>query len=235
LTKGKSAKLTELITLWIAKRERPINIVEDTELAEAFQYATGCKSYQLPSRYVINSQMDQLYSAKRNELAQKLAAQPNKSVALTLDYWTSLQNENYLGVTCHYIQDNSWLMSSHALAVDYSSERHTSENVKKQIIKILKDWDIEDKVIVIITDNAANMVKAAKELPYGSFTCASHSLQLSLNKALKECNADFVLAKLRRIVGHFKRSPASFAELTDIMVQQGEKAEALVSYVTSKI
>lgn len=197
-------------------------------MEKAFQLATGSQTYRLPSRYTITSQLNQLYASKQQEILDKLKRQPAASLALTLDYWTSLSNESYLGVTCHFI-DEDWKMNVCTLAVDHAEQRHTSDNVRDQILKIIKHWEIEDKVMVIITDNANNMVKAARELPFSSFTCSAHSLQLSLNKALKECNAEEALAKLRRIVGHYKRSPASFTELKQTMAEKGEKPESLVS------
>ena len=49
-----------------------------------------------------------------------------KDVALTGDQWTSVSNDNYLGVTVHFI-DNAWKLRSFALEVNKTEARHTGE------------------------------------------------------------------------------------------------------------
>ncbi|CAI6356960.1 unnamed protein product [Macrosiphum euphorbiae] len=41
---------------------------------------------------------------------------------------------------------------------------HTSENIATEINCIMKDWDIVDKVVTIVTDNASSMIKACQRL-----------------------------------------------------------------------
>ena len=55
-----------------------------------------------------------LYDGERARKIQLL--EQAASVALTGDNWTSVRNDNYLGVTAHFI-DNVWKLRSFALEV----------------------------------------------------------------------------------------------------------------------
>ena len=55
-----------------------------------------------------------LYDGERARKIQLL--EQAASVALTGDNWTSVRNDNYLGVTVHFI-DNVWKLRSFALEV----------------------------------------------------------------------------------------------------------------------
>ena len=60
------------------------------------------------------SRIHSLYDGERAPKIQLL--KQAASVALTGDHWTSVSNDNYLGVTAHFI-DNVWKLRSFALEV----------------------------------------------------------------------------------------------------------------------
>ena len=76
--------------------------------------ASGDNSYDLPLRGTIVSRIHSLYDGERARKIQLL--EQAASVALTGDNWTSVSNDNYLGVTAHFI-DNVWKLRSFALEV----------------------------------------------------------------------------------------------------------------------
>ncbi|CAH1115480.1 unnamed protein product [Psylliodes chrysocephalus] len=80
------------------------------------------------------------------------------SVTLTTDCWTSSSTESFLAVTAHLI-DNNFELKHRVLGCDSFSERHTSANLASAIRNILAEWDLENKVLIFISDNAANIKK----------------------------------------------------------------------------
>lgn len=42
-------------------------------------------------------------------------------------------------------------------------ERHTSKALAKALHDIILEWELEDKVLMVVTDNASNIKKAEKE------------------------------------------------------------------------
>src|SRR4029434_7799989 len=93
---------------------RPINIVEDGWLIEVFRIASGDNSYDLPSRGTIVFRIHSLYDVTRERKIQRL--EQAATVTLTGDHWTSVSNDNYLGITAHLI-DNVWKLRYFSLEV----------------------------------------------------------------------------------------------------------------------
>lgn len=114
ISEALSEKLTNLLARWIAINSRPISVVEDEGLQLILQVATGDPSYKLPARRTIVRRIHDQHATERTVKEEKLAGAT--CVALTGDHWTSLANENYLGVTAHLI-DISWELHSFALGM----------------------------------------------------------------------------------------------------------------------
>lgn len=110
----KGKRLVEAIAKWVASACRPINIVEDPGLRDVLRIATNDAAYELPSRRTIRRRIQELYENEREAKETTLRSMP--AVAITGDYWTSLGNHSYLGVTVQLI-DANWELHSHALSV----------------------------------------------------------------------------------------------------------------------
>uniref|UniRef100_A0AAV2MJA5 BED-type domain-containing protein n=1 Tax=Knipowitschia caucasica TaxID=637954 RepID=A0AAV2MJA5_KNICA len=113
-----SAKLTNLLAQWIATSCRPISVVEDDWLEFVLQTATGDSSYKLPARRTIMRRIHDQHATEKAAKDKKMLEA--SCVALTGDHWTSVNNDNYLGVTVHFI-DASWELHSFALGTSLSS------------------------------------------------------------------------------------------------------------------
>lgn len=226
-----SSKLTQAIAKWIATACRPVYIVEDEGLRDIIRIASGDLTYELPSRATVMSRIHEWYDTEKAKLATNL--DNTASVALTGDYWTSLGNHSYLGVTAHYI-DQEWKLHSHALTVMRTDERHMADVCASHFMDVAGQWNIEEKVSTLNTDSARNMIAASKQLPFEHLPCTAHSIQRSVTVALQNSAFDGALAKCRKVVGHFKHSPPNTAELKTQQVAHGLKAEALVQDVPTR-
>ncbi len=231
VNKTTTAKLTNSITKWIATDCRPISIVQDRGLQDIIQIATGDPSYQLPSRGTIVTRIHELYDTEKAKKVNQLAE--GTFIALTGDHWTSVSNQNYLGVTAHLIDDN-WHLHSFTLGVLKTEERHFAEACASQFLNVANEWEITDKVTTIGTDSAPNMIAAARSLPFEHIPCVAHVIQRVIAVAFRDSGFDSVLAKCRKIVGHFKHSPANTAELKALQVSHGLTEESLVQDVPTR-
>ncbi|XP_031723827.1 zinc finger BED domain-containing protein 1-like [Anarrhichthys ocellatus] len=231
LDKQKQDELTNAITKWIATNCRPISIVEDVGLRNMLRIATSDDKYKPPSRRTVTRRIHELYEVERTIKAMALQRAP--AVALTGDYWTSLGNHNHLGVTVHYI-DEQWELQSHALTVMKTEDGHFAETCAEHFIHVAQQWNVSDKVSTLSTDSARNMIAGARHLPFEHVPCVAHSLQRSVTVSLLNSAFDDVLAKCREVVGHFKRSPASAAELEHQQIEHGQKKESLVQDIPTR-
>ena len=120
----KSTNMTNALTLWIAKDSRPLSIVNDKGLTNLLRVATGNSQYELPTRQTISQRVDKLYIDAKLVVANYIESAPY--IAITCDYWSSVANQSYLGVTGHFVNPETMELKNYVLAVDYSAERHTA-------------------------------------------------------------------------------------------------------------
>jgi hypothetical protein len=62
-----------------------------------------------------------------------------RHVALTTDCWTSITKESYMTVTVHYVSEKQKMISRVLNTIQLIEERHTSENLAAQLMKIASD------------------------------------------------------------------------------------------------
>ncbi|XP_061904839.1 E3 SUMO-protein ligase ZBED1-like isoform X2 [Entelurus aequoreus] len=113
--------------------------------------------------------------------------------------------------------------------------RHYAEICAGHFTEVIQQWNLTDKVTTLSTDSARNMIAAARQLPrFDHIPCFAHSLQRSVTVCLHNSAFDNVLSKCRKVVGHFKHSPANTAELEQKQAEHGQKKEALVQDVPTR-
>ncbi|KAE8295701.1 hypothetical protein D5F01_LYC06636 [Larimichthys crocea] len=154
-------------------------------------------------------------------------------IALTGDHWTSVSNDNYLGVTAHFV-DHNWTLQAFALTVSKTEERHYAEACANHFLDVANEWKIKEKLTTLGTDSARNMVAAARLLPFEHLPCMAHCLQRTVTVSLKDSGFESVLAKCRKIVGHFKHSPSNAQELNEQQIAHGLKQESLAQDVATR-
>ena len=102
-------------------------------MTEVIRIASGDNSYDLP-----------LYDGERARKIQLL--EQAASVALTGDNWTSVRNDNYLGVTAHFI-DNVWKLRSFALEVkknrDVTYSRELCRGIHRRLKQMGDKWQTD--------------------------------------------------------------------------------------------
>ena len=107
----------------IVKDMRPLSLVEGEAFIDMIEYA--CPGFKCPSRSWFTKQLEKAYQHALEDLKKDLKKRSSK-ITLTTDAWTSIATEAYLGVTCHYINDN-WEMVSFVLCTKRLEDRHTAE------------------------------------------------------------------------------------------------------------
>uniref|UniRef100_A0A3B3Q6P6 HAT C-terminal dimerisation domain-containing protein n=1 Tax=Paramormyrops kingsleyae TaxID=1676925 RepID=A0A3B3Q6P6_9TELE len=231
LSKSTSQSLTNAISKWIAMDCRPVNVVEDKGLMDAFRIASSDTTYILPSRGTVLSRINQLYDTEKISKRDNLAHANH--VALTGDHWTSISNDNYLGVTARII-DCDWKLTSFALTVLKSVTRHYSDACAEQFLTVADDWGIQEKVTTVRTDSARNMVAVARKLPFHHMPCAAHILQRTITVCLSDSGFADTMTKCRKIVAHFKHSPANTEELHQQQISLGQQKDQLIQDVSTR-
>lgn len=165
----------------------------------------------MPDRKGIKAVIHLAYNHTFKTLVESL--QSITSVHLTLDLWTARSNHGYLGITCHYL-DQQYKLCEMALTLSYIRFPHTAENIKDAIEKILNEWNLQSKVYSITTDNGSNVKKCVNNMEGVRWIpCASHTLQLVIGKGLLP--AKNLILRVKRLINFFSR-PKQAEKLEDI-------------------
>lgn len=141
--------------------------------------------YNLPSKKTLSKSLltvlyGEVYDKVKNDIIQNV-----QYVSLTTDSWTSLKNENYISVTCHFI-DNNCEIKSCLLSCFKNSDFHTSDNLKVDLMRVSKKWELENHIAACTTDNAHNIVNAVNLCGWRHVGFFAHSLNLAVQTAIKE-------------------------------------------------
>lgn len=78
------------------------------------------------------------------------------------------------------------------------------------------------------------MIAAARSLSFEHMPCVAHIIQRVITVSFCDSEFDGALAKCRKIVGHFKHSPANTAELKVQQASHGQEEESLVQDVATR-
>ncbi|KAJ8932259.1 hypothetical protein NQ314_014805 [Rhamnusium bicolor] len=145
----------KLLELFITDYQS-FRIVEDKGF-RAFVHALN-PAYELPNR---KKNSATLIPARYEECMTACRQLVNtvKKISLTTDCWTSVNMESFIAPTEHFINDNYELQTM-LLECGSMKSHHTSENLAATINRIVTDWGLEDKIILVVSDNANNIKSA---------------------------------------------------------------------------
>jgi len=108
--------ITASIAAWIVRDCRPISVTEDHGFRNMLRVATGCSQYT-PSCYATITHIIQShYDTEKRNVQTELYYISADGVALTVDFWTSIQNISHIGVTAYYV-NNNWKLQRKELDV----------------------------------------------------------------------------------------------------------------------
>ena len=86
--------------------------------------------------------IQQNIKAELSELCRNYAVQ----FSVTLDTWTASNQDEYLGITIHYL-NSEWVLHSKLLIMQDIEQRHSSKYILQIFEECLDIYDIKDKLI----------------------------------------------------------------------------------------
>ncbi|KAL4085139.1 hypothetical protein QTP88_011338 [Uroleucon formosanum] len=211
----RSKQLDDQVTRMIVKGYYSFRMVDDKEFRKFVEMLNP--GYQLPCRQTVSKNLiPRLYNCTLEQLKQQI--QSSTAICLTTDGWTCINNRGYIAITAHYIEPNGTL-SSICLSCEEFNERHTSTNLANYLKNITVEWDINYKIVAIVTDNAPNITAAVREMKYRHIGCFAHSINLLVQHSLEHISTP--LKKVKCIVEFFKKSSSALAKLHSAQKNMG--------------
>ncbi|CAF4948123.1 unnamed protein product [Pieris macdunnoughi] len=210
---------------------QPFSIVEDKGFRELINFAFP--NYTIPSRkYFANNLLPGLY--EEIKINTKTALNEDaKSVCLTTDMWTSRNNDSYLAVTGHYV-DKNFILQSVLLECKVFESSHTALHIAQELRNVAQDWNILDKVLLVVSDNGANIKNAILQLEWRHFGCYAHTLNLAVQKVLSHSNVNSIIGKVKAIVSYFKRSNLAWNKLKKYQEQANKVVKRPIQDVATR-
>lgn len=210
---------------------QPFSVVEDKGFRNLLNTCTP--NYKIPSRkYFANTLLPAFYEKKVNEIKNSIKHEA-LSVCLTTDMWSSSTNDNYNAVTAHYITED-FEMKNVMLDCSAFQANKTSKNLADEILCVVNEWELAGKILIVITDNAANITNAIKNiLNWKHYGCYAHKLNLIVQDSLSLVYQ--IIKKVKIIVSFFKRSNAANLKLVKYQEQTGiHKPKKLLQDVVTR-
>lgn len=206
----KVEQIDRQVVKMVAKGHHALRIVEEKEMRKLIELVSHCPGYQLPSRKTLSENlMSRVHEELTVEVKKKVQAV--SALSLSTDGWTSRNNESYIAIVAHFIDEDTKLQSALLGCINYN-ERHTSQNLCDFMKSVMAEWQISHKVAAIISDNAANILSAVRLGEWRSIACFAHSLNLVVQQATTEITD--VITQVKNIVEYFHRSTQGQKKLT---------------------
>ena len=206
-------RVNSAILHMIVKDLQPFSVVDDEGFRSLLHVIDP--SIIIPSRTTLSRHhLVEAYDDAIIRLKARLA--DIDAVGLTTDSWTSRSTENYVAVTAHYVTADYKLESCLLECFKYS-ERHTAENLHDEMKRVVSEWHLENKVVSITTDNAANISAAIRITGWKHLPCFAHTLNLVVQSGMTAIKP--VQDKVKAIVEYFRKSTTA-AEKLRVLQQQ---------------
>ncbi|XP_070400355.1 E3 SUMO-protein ligase ZBED1-like isoform X1 [Nothobranchius furzeri] len=230
----KVRSITKAIATFIATDLRTYSVVNNGGFRLVVR--TMELRYKLPHRkYFAEKEVPRLYEETKASVLESMK-KPTR-IVLTCDAWTSVATKSFVTVTAHFVlasDKNGWKLVSHVLQTREMSESHTGANVGELLEKATAEWQISDKDLVLVTDNASNMVVADQKTKYVHLKCYAHTANLASQKALKLAAVAKLLARIRQISTFFHRSTTRLHLLEENQKLLGLKQHKLKTDVCTR-
>lgn len=98
----------------------------------------------------------------------ELQIESAESISFTSDIWTSRNNDPYMSLTAHYI-DDEFKRKEFVVSCSYFPGAHTGERVGEKITQLLSEANISnDRRHLILRDGGTNYVSGRLSLIYGA-------------------------------------------------------------------
>ena len=174
--------------------------------------------YSLPSsKYLSEKLIPIMFDKVRSKVAGLL--EPEEFISFTTDLWSSVTQDSYLSLTAHYISSTfvRQHLCLHACPID---EQHTGTQIASKLTSCFEQWNVVNKVHVIVRDSGSNFVAGLRNAALPNFSCMAHTLQLVIcDGCLAQKDVSDLLAVGRRIVSFYKHSNVAYKTLQKLQEQ----------------
>lgn len=143
----------ENLVRWIVADNMAFSAIESSFFRKMIDDIPGI-TMPFKSRNTLTSRIGTCFKSDRERLIEELAIS-SQTIALSLDGWTSSNDISFLAIIGHWLTED---FEYKEVVLEFTEiEGHKSgENMAKIVLDLLRELDIESKLISITGDNASN-------------------------------------------------------------------------------
>ena len=194
--------LQQRVAEYIIGDMKPFNTVQ------SMSFRNLCTSldpkFDMPSKTTISEVViPKMYKQTKSNVQDLLDA--CSALTVTADGWSSVAKQSYTTITAHFI-NKDWNLVNVGLQTRHTPESHTAENLKALFEAAFHEWNLHNKPVVGVVDNAKNITKAWILLQRQYINCFAHSMNLAVKRGLAIPAIKDTLDSVRKLVNHFHHS-----------------------------
>ena len=190
---------------------QPCSIVESAGF-KIFAKALNPR-FMVPSQMKIEKEILKLHKEHQSLLQEQIEKAPG--ISLSIEIWTYKEGQQYMTVTGHFVS-KTWEPQSVILkTVFLDNPSEPGANIAEKLTQILCDWNIENKVTCIVTDNSEPLTAAVTLLNKPHFQCIARALNHVVLESLKSSKGiGYLVEKVKAIARLSINSPDTCDPLT---------------------
>ncbi|KAG7942049.1 hypothetical protein I3843_16G079300 [Carya illinoinensis] len=212
--------LNWLLIKWLIEASLPPSTLEEKWLANSYKFLNASIQVWPGEKYkaVFHEVFRSMQEDVRASLDQVLS-----KFSITLDFWTSYQQIYYMSVTCQWIDEN-WSFRKVLLDVCHIPHPCGGAEIYDSLVKVLKMYNIDDRVLSCTHDNSQSSMRACHTLkeeldgqkvgPFCYIPCAARTLNLIIDDGLRTTKP--VILKIREFVLELNASLEMSGDFTQV-------------------
>lgn len=177
-------KFQQLLVRWIVCDNVSFRQVDSKPFRELIHYLSPRAGDALPSHPTVREWILKAYRCHKAAVKQELQTTISK-IHISFDLWTSGNCLSLNGIVAHFI-NAKFESKAILLATPEQSSSHAGLDIAEQVIRVIKDFGIQDKLGFFVLDNASNndtaMEVIAEEFGFRAserrLRCAGHIINL---------------------------------------------------------
>lgn len=193
--------LNWLLVKWLVLASLPPSTLEERWLANSYKFLNPSIQLWPADRY--KAVFHEVFRSMQEDIRTSLL-QVSSKVSITLDFWSSYEQISYMSVTCQWIDDN-WTFQKVLLDICHIPYPCGDAEIYHCLTKILKMYNIENRVLSCTHDNSQNAIHACHSLKEGLklgtfcyIPCAARTLNLIIEDGLRTIKP--IISKIREFV-----------------------------------
>jgi len=152
--------LMDRICRLIICQDLPFSSIEWPEFRELVRFLRpGTRAV---GRNSLKCAIDAQFVKEKSKVVNSFGLLSSK-VSLTCDAWTSKNQQQFLAIMAHCI-DNTWVMKKQLLDFRIIDGEHSGENLAAIMYEVLVDYKLNGKVLALTTYNASNNDTMMREM-----------------------------------------------------------------------